>query len=244
MAPPQVHRFPSWNLNVVLHALTGIPFEPIRTIPLRMLALKALFLVAITSARWVSELGALSIREDLCIFHKDKVILRTDPTFRPKRDSIFHISQEICLPTFFHRTSNEQEKIWHKLDVQRTLRIYIKRTASFRQSDTLFIYVQPPRLGHRLPSSAISKALKACITESYLAQRRPIPQGLTAHSVRSMATNAAFTHNASPLEVCRAATWSSLSTFVRHYKIKGGAAFGRSVLQHVMNQSGDVPPGN
>ncbi|XP_061479227.1 uncharacterized protein LOC133383133 [Rhineura floridana] len=59
-SPAVVHRFPSWSLPKVLQALQRPPFEPIRTVPLRILSFKVLFLIAITSARRVSELGALS----------------------------------------------------------------------------------------------------------------------------------------------------------------------------------------
>ncbi|XP_048340536.1 transcriptional enhancer factor TEF-1 [Sphaerodactylus townsendi] len=58
--PPVVHRFPSWKLNIVLTALTKHPFEPVRSIQLKWLRMKLLFLVAITSARSVSELRAMS----------------------------------------------------------------------------------------------------------------------------------------------------------------------------------------
>lgn len=63
------HRFPSWQLHTVLQALMGPPFEPIRDVDLKWVQLKTIFLVAITSAPRVSELGALSCRSDLCIFH-------------------------------------------------------------------------------------------------------------------------------------------------------------------------------
>ena len=75
-----------------------------------------------------------------------------------------------------------------------------------------------------MSNAAISKTLKACIVEAYKIQKRAPPHGLTAHSIRGMATNVAFTHSASPLEVCRAATWSSLSTFTRHYKMNAHSA--------------------
>ena len=85
-----------------------------------------------------------------------------------------------------------------------------------------------------MSTAMISKTLKSCVIEAYKMQKQPVPQGLTAHSIRGMATNAAFSHSASPLEVCRTATWSSLSTFIRHYRINThsaqDAAFGRRVL--------------
>lgn len=71
ISPPQHHRFPTWKLNVVLNTLTGPPFEPIMDIPLKILRMKAIFLVAITSARRVSEIGALSSDPKFCRFHQD-----------------------------------------------------------------------------------------------------------------------------------------------------------------------------
>ncbi|XP_061478779.1 uncharacterized protein LOC133382992 [Rhineura floridana] len=87
-SPAVVHRFPSWSLPKVLQALQRPPFEPIRTVPLRILSFKVLFLIAITSARRVLELGALSSARHLCVFHKDSVVLETDPSFRPKVDCV------------------------------------------------------------------------------------------------------------------------------------------------------------
>lgn len=58
--------------------------------------LKTLFLVSVTSAYEASELGALSIRKNLCEIHHDKVVLRLDLTLLNKVNSMFHKS-EICL---------------------------------------------------------------------------------------------------------------------------------------------------
>lgn len=81
LKPPTVHRYPSWDLPKVLDALTKTPFELLRTVSLRFLTLKVSFLVAIISARRISELQALSVRADLCVFHQDCVVLRLDPSF-------------------------------------------------------------------------------------------------------------------------------------------------------------------
>ncbi|XP_013920590.1 PREDICTED: uncharacterized protein LOC106547849 [Thamnophis sirtalis] len=75
LKPHTVHRYPSWDLHKVLDALTGSPFEPLRTVSLKFLTLKVAFLVAITSARRICELQALSAREDFCVFHQDRVVL-------------------------------------------------------------------------------------------------------------------------------------------------------------------------
>lgn len=145
------------------------PFEPLREVGLKWLRMKTLFLVAITSVRRVSELNALSVKSSCCTFHKDKVVLLTDPTFRPKVDSSFHRSQEICLPTFCPQPQHPKERLWHTLDVKRALKIYIAWTEPWRKSDSLFIGISPPRKGEKLAKSSISAILKTCIVEAYRA---------------------------------------------------------------------------
>lgn len=43
--------------------------------------------------------------------------------------------------------------------------------------------------------------------------------GITAHSTRSATTSTALHNRASVEEICKAAIWSSISTFIRHYKL-------------------------
>lgn len=120
-SPPQRHRYPTWSLELVLRALMRGPFEPIREVDLKWVRLKTIFLVAITSARRVSELGALSCHPNLCSFQKDKVVLRLDPSFLPKVLSDFHRNQEISLPSFCPHPRHRLEREWHTLDVRRAL---------------------------------------------------------------------------------------------------------------------------
>lgn len=65
---PQLHRFPTWKSHAVLSGLTRQPFEPIKEIIFKWLKMKTLFLIAVTSARRVSELGALSVKPELGIY--------------------------------------------------------------------------------------------------------------------------------------------------------------------------------
>lgn len=57
-SPSQRHRFPIWNLGVVLRTLMRPPFEPLREMDLKWARLKTIFLVAKTSARRISELSS------------------------------------------------------------------------------------------------------------------------------------------------------------------------------------------
>ncbi|XP_039196365.1 uncharacterized protein LOC120306720 [Crotalus tigris] len=145
--PPAVHRYPSWDLHWVLQALISPPFKPITTCLLKLLSMKVAFLVAVTSARQISELAALSVREDLCIFHADRVTLRLDPSFIPKINFLYHRSQEVVLPNFCANPSHDLEKRWHTLDIRRALRRYIKRTSAFHKSEALFVSFQPSSMG-------------------------------------------------------------------------------------------------
>ncbi len=74
---------PPWDLDVVLGALQSPPFELLGGADLRWLSIKTAFLLAVTSARRVSELHALSVHDDCCRFSLDgsSVVLRPNPAF-------------------------------------------------------------------------------------------------------------------------------------------------------------------
>ncbi|XP_063803798.1 DC-STAMP domain-containing protein 2 [Pseudophryne corroboree] len=120
----------------VLNALQESPFEPLESVDLKCLTLKVAFLLAIASARRVSDLGALSCHPLFLIYHCDRAILRTHPGYLPKVVSSFHLNQEIVVPAFisFGLSSNEKS-----LDVVRALRVYVERTASIKRSDSLVV---------------------------------------------------------------------------------------------------------
>ncbi len=62
--PERKLRSPSWDLPLVLQSLTEAPFEPLAQADLRSLSWKTVFLLAISSAKRVSELHALSVSDD------------------------------------------------------------------------------------------------------------------------------------------------------------------------------------
>ena len=55
-------RPPAWDVALVLQSLTGAPYEPLRMCDERCLAQKTLFLLALTLAKRIGELHALSYR--------------------------------------------------------------------------------------------------------------------------------------------------------------------------------------
>lgn len=95
---------------------------------------------------------------------------------------------------------------WNTSDVRRALRCYIKRTASFPKTESLFVSFQPTAMGRKVLSSTIGRWLKACIVKTYELKARPVPRRIMAHSTRSAATTAAWATQAPIEDICRAAT--------------------------------------
>ncbi len=77
---------PPWVLSVVLNALSKAPFEPIDNIALKLLALKTALLLALATAKRVSELHALSIHSSCMMFAPGgrRVTFKPNPAFVPK----------------------------------------------------------------------------------------------------------------------------------------------------------------
>lgn len=69
-----------WDLSLVLQLLIGEPFEPIDSCAVTFLTPKTVFLVAITTAKRVSELKALSIRDPLLQIFPE-IIFKTNLAF-------------------------------------------------------------------------------------------------------------------------------------------------------------------
>ncbi|KAG6932311.1 hypothetical protein G0U57_021645 [Chelydra serpentina] len=219
----------------------GAPFEPMATCSMLYLSWKTAFLVAITSARRVSELRALTSEPPYTVFHRDKVQLRPHPAFLPKVVSAFHINQDIFLPVFYPKPHvSRKEQQLHSLDVRRALAFYIERTKPFRKSTQLFIAVADRMKGLPVSSQRISSWITSCIRTCYDLAGVPTMHP-TAHSTRAQASSSAFLAHIPIQEICRAATWSSVHTFASHYAIvqhsRDAATFGSAVLNSAVSQS-------
>ena len=84
-APRPLHHSPPWDLDKVLEYLSGPPFEPLAGASFRNKTRKALFLVAMATAKRVGELQALSFS----VSHRgDDLVLHYDPFFLAKTESV------------------------------------------------------------------------------------------------------------------------------------------------------------
>ena len=191
--------------------------------------------MAVTSLRRVSELAALSCLDPFLVFHQDKVVLRPVPSFLPKVVSAFHLNEDIVLPSLCPSPSHPRERELHRLDVVRALKVYLEVTRSFRRTDSLFVVPEGSRRGMAASKVAIARFVKMAVTEAYLAKGKVPPLGVTAHSTRAVGASWAQRNRASAEQICKAATWSSLHTFTKFYRVhthaSADAALGRLVLQ-------------
>ncbi len=171
LRPPQSIRVPSWDLSLVLKSLTLPPFEPLEHSDLKWLSLKTAFLLAITSAKRVSELHALSVNTTCMRWNADDsvVTLWPNPAFLPKRLSALFRNQAIELAVFNPpRLDTQGGSECRLLCPVRALRGYLRATKDFRQSDQLFLCFGGPKRGQPLSKQRLSHWVVEAITHAYV----------------------------------------------------------------------------
>ena len=232
LRPPTRATTPSWDLSIMLEGLIDTPFEPLESEPDRLLTLKMVFLMAITSLKRIGDLRALSVSPSCLDFAPGlvKAILHPHPNYLPKVPfSNMHpvVLEAFCPPPF---TASEQEKL-HLLCPVRALRIYVHRTCQWRRSEQLFICYGGRNRGAAATTQTMSHWVRDAIALSYEARGLTSPLGIRAHSTRGIASSIALARGIPLQQVCDAAGWSSLHTFIRFYSLDVPVTPGSRVLE-------------
>ena len=211
-----------WDLSVVLDALSRPPFEPLQQVELKVLSFKTALLLALASAKRVSDIHALSVNPSCMQFlmGDSKVLLKPNPAFVPK---VFNpaLSYRPIELSAFHPPpfgTQEHERL-NALCPVRALRTYVEKTAGFRKSEQLFVSWATPHLGKPLTKQRLSHWIVGAIAMAYNSKGQRAPVGLRAHSTRGMATSWALFQGVSVEEICAAASWATPHTFTRFYKL-------------------------
>ncbi len=229
---PQVRsRVPPWDLAVVLDALCRPPFEPIEEISDRLLTLKTVLLLAISSLKRVGDLQALSVAPSYLDFAPGlaKVILYPRAGYVPKVPSSTPrpvVLQAFCPPPF---REPDQQRLNCMCPV-RALDTYVHRAALWRKADQLLVCYGPLKRGRPASKQTLSRWIVDAITVAYESSDLPSPLGVKAHSTRSVAASKAFLAGVPMQDICNAAGWSTPLTFVRFYDLDLRATPGSSVL--------------
>lgn len=223
--PPHVTRVPSWDLPVVLEALCSPPFEPLEQADLKWLSVKTAFLLAITTAKRVGELHALSVAQDCLRWTSDgsEVTMWPNPAFLPKRLSAFHINQPIRLSAYSPQTGTEGQHPDARLRCPiRALRRYVDATSGFRRSDALFLCYGGHRRGCALSKQRLSHWIVEAVLRAYERKGLPLPP-VKCHSTRGVSASWAALKGVPLADICAAATWASPCTFARFYRMNVAA---------------------
>jgi len=240
--PSVKSRHPKWNLQLVLQALRGPPFEPMvaaNSDGINMLTFKTVFLLAVVTAKRVGELQALSSDKRYLTIDGPGITLRLNPAFIPKVNSQQNREKEVFFTPFCPQQPNSRCTLF-TLCLRRAVRKYLLATKPFRKTDQLLVCFSGPNRGHAATKTTISRWVRRCIQEAYIACKQPLPEGIKAHDVRGMATSWAQFNSASLADICDTASWSQGSTFATHYQLnlagnRPSARFGNAVLQTVLD---------
>ena len=201
---------PLWDLSVVLDALSHHPFEPMEAVGMKFVSLKTVLLLALTTAKRVSDLQAWSVQPTCLQFAPglSKVCLRPNPAFVPKVVESAYRCPSVELLAFHPPpfSSGEEQRL-HMLCPVRALHIYVSQTAGFRKADQLFVSWATPHKGKPLSRQRLSHWIVEAISLAYECKGLQAPQGLRAHSTRGMAASWALFRGVSVKEICAAASF-------------------------------------
>ncbi len=112
--PPQRSLVPTWDLLVVLVALTEEPFKHVHRATPKDLMLKVLFLLATASTRRDSEIHALDALIPLSLFRTQG--LTPHPAFLPKTFTEVALSLNLEITAFYPEPASSLERgLWSRV---------------------------------------------------------------------------------------------------------------------------------
>lgn len=206
----------AWNLDVVLRWLRSQSFEPMANISLKDLTKKTLFLVALATARRVSELHAIDKRVG---FAKGKAVCMSTLGFLAKNeDPSRPWPREFEIKDLSQLVGPEEPERY--LCPVRALKFYVQRTKKLRgPNDHLWCSVRDP--SRPLSKNALSFFLRSLIKEAHeqCADSEMSILKVKAHEIRAVSTSVAFSRNLSVKDLVKSTFWRCKSVFASHYLV-------------------------
>ena len=204
------------DVSLVLQSLTGAPYEPLRTCEERFLAQKTLFLLALTSAKRIGELHALSYRvshtrdwgEFSFAFVTGFVAKTQDPSSLAPRFEGFTV------PALTNARKNRNGD-------------YCVLCGQSRFTSTALLHIVLDVSGCLSPQGVtrrrfrrplVSFWLRKTISRAYELSGTALPvPAPRARETRGIAPSILFRKNFAVDQVLKAGTWRRHTTFTRHY---------------------------
>ena len=232
--PVESSLLPEWDLSLVLLALTKSPFEEqdMKQVPLKWLAYKTVFLLALASGARRSELHALDVHETAWSEDRSSVTLKPYLGFLAKNHVVTDPST-----AFTGFTIRAMAPTLHRSEPDRTLcpvralRWYLDRTKPTRKGRRpLFLPLRATESG-QIGANTVSAWLKATVLKAYEvasgSEEVMRVQRVRAHDIRAFSASWSLLRNVSLPSIMRACRWKSHTTFTNFYlrdltEIKGG----------------------
>ena len=207
-APRPIFPPPPWDLDKVLEFLSGPPFEPLARASFLDKTKKTLFLLAMATAKRVSELQALSFSLS---FQGEDLVLYYDPFFRAKTESVINpLPRSVVVPFLSDFAGNLPERLHCPVRAIKYLR-KAARSASFIPSR---LFVSPKNPKRSMSKNAMSFYLRQLIVDSGAVSSTRPPR---AHDIRGIATSLNYYSNLSLTSLMQVATWKSKRVFASRY---------------------------
>ena len=199
---------PPWDLDKVLQYLSGPPFEPLARASFLDKTKKALFLLAMATAKRVSELQALSFSVS---FQGEDLVLYYDPFFRAKTESASNpLPRSVIVPSLSDFAGDLPERVQCPVRAIKFLR-KAARSASYIPSR---LFVSPRNLERAMSKNVMSFYLRQLIVDSGAVSTSHPPR---AHDIRGIATSLNYYSNLSLSNLMQVATWKSNRVFASRY---------------------------
>ena len=233
--PPRKINFQSWSLPLVLDSLFQEPYEPMEGAQLKFLAHKTVFLVAVSTARRSSELGALSVGKSRFFVKPQGIEVGYVPGFIPKNARMNYAGKTIVIPKFEDMASCEEERL---LCPVRAVKCYKRRMDLLRKGGEKRLFITYGN-GEKQGCGASKKTIARWITDtikfaySNASEDTQRLMKIKAHSVRAAATTYAVLKGVEVRHILEA-DWATPTTFIDYYFRPGtgpGQEFATSVLK-------------
>ena len=206
--PRPLFPTPPWDLDKVLEYLAGPPFEPLSKASFLDKTRKALFLLAMATAKRVSELQALSFSVS---YQGEDLVLYYDPFFRAKTESVSNpLPRSVVVPSLEDFVGDLPERVHCPV---RAIR-YLRRAARSSSYIPSRLFMSPKNPKRPMSKNGISYYLRNLVRESGAVSSSHAPR---AHDIRGIATSLNYYSNLSLCNLKRVATWRSDRVFASRY---------------------------
>ena len=208
-------KTPSWDVQVVLKHLASAAYEPLDKVPIRQVLKKALFLLAIASARRTGELQAISSNVS---FTDSGMTCTYLPEFVAKTESRANpLPRSFMVPSLSQVVGQvDEEQLYCPVRAIRHYLLTLGRMG-YGYHRRLFRSLRDP--SKPLPSNHLSYLIREVIKQAHVFYSNAnLPAiRVRAYETRAMAASLNVSYNMSFRQILSYGIWRTPSVFVRHY---------------------------